>query len=284
MDINAASPAAVRVLLDRHSIAPLKRYGQNYLIDGNIADKIAQAAAPGGADVLEVGAGLGALTQRLASRAKRVVAYEIDSGLVRALGESLKGFNNATVVHMDFLKADIESEIPRLLGGDIYVAANLPYYITTDCIMKLLTARLNIKSITAMVQKEFAERLKSKPGGEGYGALSAAAGFFADIKVLFDVSSSCFFPKPDVSSAVIKLDLKCVDFDVADMYLKTIRGLFAAKRKTVKSNLRSSFSLGAQDAIAVLKGVGIDENARAENLSVIDFLKLSENIKKYINF
>lgn len=282
MDINMTSPSQIRAIMERHGIAPLKRYGQNFLTDGNIADKIAESAAPEGACVLEIGAGLGALTQRLAARAKRVVSYEIDSGLVRALRETLGGADNASVIHGDFLKADIESELPPLLEGDIYVAANLPYYITTDCIMKLITARLDIKSITVMVQKEFAQRLLEPVGAEAYGALNAAVGRLAKVRTLFDVPASCFFPKPGVGSSVIKLDMLGVSYEEAADYLSVIRALFAAKRKTVKSNLRSSYSLSLQQAESVLKESEIDENARAQTISVSGFVKICANLKKFI--
>jgi 16S rRNA (adenine1518-N6/adenine1519-N6)-dimethyltransferase len=236
---------------------------------------------PQGAYALEIGAGLGALTKRLARRAKHVAAYEIDSGLVRALGETLEGAGNVTVIHQDFLKADLEAGLPPLLEGDIYVAANLPYYITTDCITKLLMAKLPIKSMTVMVQTEFAQRLIAPPGAEGYGALNAIAGYFASAAELFDVSASCFFPKPEVSSTVIKLEMRGAR-DMADEYVKTVKGLFAAKRKTVKSNLRNSFSLSQNDAGDVLKASNIDENARAENLGVTEFLEIAKILKAYI--
>ncbi len=279
MDINVTSPRAVRELMDRQKIAPLKRYGQNFLTDANIADKIAQAAAGKGSCVLEIGAGLGALTVRLAKRAKRVVSYEIDSGLVRALGETAGHIANVTVIHNDFLKADIEADLSQLLEGDICVAANLPYYITTDCIMKLFTVRLPIKSIIVMVQKEFAQRLLAPPGSDGYGALNAVAGYLSEAKALFDVPASCFFPMPDVCSTVIRLDMRGVDNDTAKAYIEVVRRMFAAKRKTVKNNIRSGYSLSQSEADSLLEYAGIDENARAQSLSVKDFLKLYEKLK-----
>jgi 16S rRNA (adenine1518-N6/adenine1519-N6)-dimethyltransferase len=276
--MNIASPKAVKELLEAFSIAPLKRFGQNFLIDANIADKIAACAMPEGACALEIGPGLGALTQRLASRCRAVAAYEIDSGLVRALKSTFKKEKRLTVFHEDFLKADIERELSALPDGGIYVAANLPYYITTDCIMKLLSSGLDIKSITVMVQKEFAQRLLAPPGGAEYGMLNAAVNFFANIKTLFPVAPSCFFPEPHVESIVMQLEMKDVDKRYAQKYLLTLKGLFAAKRKTIKSNLRQSFGLSAEQADAVLKGAGLEENARAETLSVIDFQKITDNL------
>jgi 16S rRNA (adenine1518-N6/adenine1519-N6)-dimethyltransferase len=155
MEMNVTSPKVVHELMDTYGIAPLKKFGQNFLIDGNIADKIAAAAVPEGACALEIGPGLGALTVRLLKRAKRVAAYEIDAGLVRALGGILPDQDGFTLFHKDFLKADLQKELgPIFADADVYVAANLPYYITSPCIMHLMTATLNIKRITVMVHKE----------------------------------------------------------------------------------------------------------------------------------
>lgn len=272
----------VKSLLERYSIAPLKRYGQNFLIDGNIADKIAEAAVPEGAFALEIGPGLGALTSRLIMRAKAAAAYEIDSGMVRALDDIFKGADNITFLHEDFLKADIGEQLPPLLGGEIYAAANLPYYITTDCIMKLLTAGLNIKRITVMVQKEFTKRLFAAPGSESYGILSAAAGYLASGETLFDVSPDCFYPKPGVSSTVIALEPKRIEKEKAGDYLNTVKKLFAARRKTVKSNIRLSYGLSNEQADIIIKEAGIRENARVENLNVTELVKITNLLKSSI--
>jgi 16S rRNA (adenine1518-N6/adenine1519-N6)-dimethyltransferase len=279
---NLTSLNEVKALFERYSIAPLKRFGQNFLIDGNVADKTAAAALPEGANAIEIGPGLGALTSRLMQRAKAAAAYEIDSGLMRVLADIFKGAENITFFHEDFLKADIEKEIPPLLKGDIYVAANLPYYITTDCIMKLLTADLNIKRITIMVQKEFTKRLLAAPGSEGYGILSAAARYLASSKVLFDVSPECFYPRPGVSSSVVSIEPKQIDKEKAGNYLNTVKKLFAARRKTVKSNLKISYGLSNEEADSVIMEAGINENARAENLSVTELAKLAEILKNNI--
>ena len=279
---SVTSPKEVKALLERYSIAPLKRYGQNFLIDGNIADKTAAAALPEGEYALEIGPGLGALTSRLIRRAKAAAAYEIDSGLMRALGDIFKGAENITFFHKDFLKTDMERELSSLLKGDIYVAANLPYYITTDCIMKLLTAGLNIKRITVMVQKEFTQRLLAAPGSGEFGILSAAAGYLASAKVLFDVSPECFYPRPGVTSSVITIEPKRIEKEKAKDYLSTVKNLFKARRKTVKSNLRLSYRLSNEEADTVIAEAGIQENARTENLSVTDFVKITEILKKQL--
>jgi len=278
--MNVTSPKVVHDLMDTYGIAPLKKFGQNFLIDGNIADKIAAAAAPEGAYALEIGPGLGALTVRLLQRAKHVAAYEIDAGLVRALGGILPDQDRLTLFHKDFLKADLGEELgPIFSDADVYVAANLPYYITSPCIMHLMTAKLNIKRITVMVQKEVAQRICSEPGSKDYGAISAAVQYFSRPELLFTVSPACFYPRPDVHSAVMTLHVQPHDKDKASDYLKTVRMLFAMRRKTVVSNLRQGCDMSRDEAFAVLDAANIDQNARAETLSVSDMIKLSEIIK-----
>ena len=278
--MNITSPKVVKALMEQYSIAPLKKYGQNFLIDGNIADKIADAAMPENAYVLEIGPGLGALTSRLVEKAASVAAFEIDAGLVGALKSIFKNTSNLTIFHQDFLKADLQTSLlPLFADRQISVAANLPYYITSPCIMKLMTAKLNINRITVMVQKEVAERICANPGSKDYGAISAAIRYFATSKMLFTVSPTCFFPKPDVTSAVISLEIQPKDEADTKAYLDTVKGLFAMRRKTVKSNLRQVFSLSQNEAGVLLEMAEIDENARAEMLSVNDFLRISQILK-----
>jgi 16S rRNA (adenine1518-N6/adenine1519-N6)-dimethyltransferase len=280
MIINMTSPRVLKELMAQYGVAPLKKLGQNFLVDGNIADKIAMAAAPEGACVLEIGPGFGALTSRLLARGGEVAAYEIDAGLSRALGAIFEGEPRFHLFHQDFLKADINEEIGALFGSrDVYVTANLPYYITSPCIMALLTAKLNIRRITVMVQREVADRLCAAPGSKDYGVLTVAAGFFSTPQRLFSVSPSCFYPKPEVESAVVQLQViphKEVDFDD---YMRAVRALFAMRRKTVKSNLRTA-GLKPEQADGVLKAAGIEENARAETLGVNDFIAISRELKK----
>ncbi len=283
--MNITSPKTVNEMMKQYGIAPLKKFGQNFLIDGNIADKIADASLPKMQEekeilALEIGPGLGALTQRLLERAAKVAAYEIDAGLVRALGDTFAGRDDFTLFHQDFLKADIEKDIGEIAKGmHIYAAANLPYYITSPCIMKLLESGLDIKRITVMIQKEVAQRICAAPGDSEYGAISAAVAYFADAKMLFTVSSGCFYPKPDVSSAVLSLDVKRSYSEEAKDYLEVVKGLFAMRRKTVRSNLRQSFKLSLEQAEKVMLKADIDEKARAETLARADFQRICEEIK-----
>jgi len=282
MKNNVTSPTVLKALMEKYQVAPLKRFGQNFLIDGNIADHIAEAAVPGGACVLEIGPGMGALTSRLLGRASTVAAYEIDAGLSAALRDMFAQETRFHLFHQDFLKADLINDLDGLFKDkDVYVAANLPYYITSPCIMKLVETKLNIVSITVMVQKEVAERLCAKPGSRDYGAISAAVGYFAEPKLLFNVSSGCFYPRPDVASAVVQLSVnRKAGGEDDNAYLKTVKSLFAMRRKTVKSNLRQSFGLSSEAASGVLHKAGIDENARAEMLSVRDFEEIASVLKK----
>ncbi|MFA5674983.1 MAG: 16S rRNA (adenine(1518)-N(6)/adenine(1519)-N(6))-dimethyltransferase RsmA [Christensenellales bacterium] len=273
---NVTSPKALAALMKKYNIAPLKRFGQNFLIDGNIAEKIAAAAAPGIGRVLEIGPGFGALTQKLLARAEELAAYEIDAGLYAALKNILSTEVNFTLFHKDFLKADIEADLNKVFGrNNIFVAANLPYYITSPCIMKLLESKLNIEMITVMVQKEVAERICAGEGSRNFGAFSAAVGFFAETKLLMRVSASCFYPKPDVESAVVQLKRKIRSGVSADAYLKTVKILFAMRRKTVLSNLRKGLGIDKALAESVLKAAQIDSNLRAENLGVDDLIRIS---------
>ncbi len=284
MNKNMTSPTVLKALMEKYGVSPLKRFGQNFLIDGNIADNIARAAVPEGACALEIGPGMGALTSRLLDRAQVVAAYEIDSGLSGALRDMFAEEPRFHLFHQDFLKADLENDIGALCqNNDIYVAANLPYYITSPCIMKLVESKLKIVSITVMVQKEVAERLCAKPGGKDYGAITAAVSYFAQPKLLFNVSAGCFYPKPDVASSVVQLSVnRGRESGDAEAYLKTVKGLFAMRRKTVRSNLRQSFGISAELAQQVLQQTEIDENARAEMLSVNQFMKISIILKKVI--
>jgi 16S rRNA (adenine1518-N6/adenine1519-N6)-dimethyltransferase len=279
MDLNVTSPKTVKALMSEHGIAPLKKYGQNFLIDGNVSDKIAEAAAPQGAYVLEIGPGLGALTQRLLRRGCTVTAYEIDAGLCRALRAMYADEPRFSLFHGDFLKADLKADLMPLFGqNEMYVAANLPYYITSPCIMKLLESGLPISRVTVMVQKEVAQRVCAMPGSPDYGSLSAAVQFFAEPRLLFTVSASCFLPQPEVSSAVMTLALRDKLSGDAKSYLATVRILFAMRRKTVRSNLRQALNLSPEEAEALLGAAGVDADARAENLGVNDFLEISKKI------
>ena len=270
----------IKEILDRNGIAPLKQLGQNFLCDRNVVEKIAAAAVMAGENVIEIGPGLGALTRAVASRAHKVVAVEIDAGMVRALDETLSDLDNVTVIHNDILKTDIPSLIEdHFGGGPVAFVGNLPYYITSKCLLLVPESGAMVTRYTAMVQKEVAERLSAKPGGKDYGAITASLAYYGGAHRLFDVGADCFMPRPDVDSAIIQFEPKAV-FDVdRDKYSRVVRGLFAMRRKTVMNNAKSAFALEGSAAQALFESVGISPAARAETLSPEDFARIATALK-----
>lgn len=275
--LNVSSPRVMREVLDKYTLSPLKKFGQNFLIDENILRRIAASVDYESGNVLEIGAGLGALTQKLAERAKKVLVYEIDKGLCSALAETLEGIDNITVMQGDVLKADIEADTAGVFGGaPFYVAANLPYYITSPCIMRLLEGDLSITGMVLMMQKEVAQRLCAQPGSADYGAITAAVSFFAEPRTLFDVSRHCFYPQPDVDSTVVQLMIKAYDKAIKETYLSFVKGLFGMRRKTVYNNMTMHMKLEKEKALQLLELAKVDAGARAETLSKEDFIRLAQ--------
>ena len=278
---NIYSPAELNALLREHGIAPLKSLGQNFLIDQNIVEKIAAAAVEPGGNVLEVGPGPGALTLQLAKRAGKVVAIEIDKGMLGVLEHSLAEHDNVTVIHSDFLKIDLQEIADTYFHGEPFsVAGNLPYYITAKCIMKVLESPVQAQRFTAMVQQEVAERLVAQPGDANYGAITASAAYYGGAEILFPVGRRCFMPAPDVDSAIIQFCPRfCADAP-RDAYAKTVRGMFAMRRKTLGHNLKASFGIKGEQAAEVFAAAGIEANRRAETLSMEEFARLAKAIYK----
>jgi 16S rRNA (adenine1518-N6/adenine1519-N6)-dimethyltransferase len=278
--LNVSSPKTAREVLDKYHLSPLKRFGQNFLIDDNIIRRIAESASYGSGFVMEVGAGLGALTIKLAERSKKVLVYEIDGGLCLALEETLSGIKNVTVLHEDVLKADIEKDTTNAFGGEsFFVAANLPYYITSPCIMRLLEGRLNVSGLVLMMQKEVAQKLCAKPGSGGYSAITAATSFFSEPQIICDVSRNCFYPKPDVDSALVKITTADYNAEIKDLYLRFVKGLFAMRRKTVLNNLVMHMGYSKKSANKLLELSGIEPARRAETLSKEDFIRICHAYK-----
>ncbi len=267
--------------MSRHGFTFSKSLGQNFIVNPGICPKIAEM---GGADentgVIEIGTGVGVLTAELARRAKKVVAIELDSRLIPVLGETLAEFSNVTVINQDILKTDLKAVIEEHFNGmNVVVCANLPYYITSPIIMNLLEARLPIKSITVMVQKEAAQRICALPGTRDVGAVSIAVRYYSNPKILFPVSRGSFMPSPDVDSCVIRLDvLKAPAVSVTDekLFFKVVRGAFSQRRKNILNCLSSSLALSKQDISEAVKQCSIAPNARAEQLSMEQFKLLTE--------
>ncbi len=276
--MNTASVKVATQLLAKYGLAPLKKYGQNFLIDPNITEKIADALHLTKNDcVFEVGPGLGALTLALSRRAKKVVCVEIDKGFVSALKEILSGVSNVTVIEGDILKTDIKQITEEYFDGSFSACGNLPYYITAQTLIKLIES--GARDVTVMMQKEVANRLSSSPGGRDYGALTASVGYYTQPKTLFPVSRNSFYPAPDVDSAIVRMDLTAPPLPVPrEWYVKTVRAAFAARRKTVYNNLAAAFgkkSAQSDPAGEALAACNIDPRRRAETLAPRDFLLLA---------
>ena len=276
------SPKQIREVLDRHGFTFSKGLGQNFLIDGNIVRNIVKGAGITKDDyVLEIGPGMGTLTEELALNAKKVVAIEIDNRLKPVLEETLLPYHNAEVVFGDVLKLPLRQIIDeKCQGGPVKVVANLPYYVTTPIIIKLLEEGLPFKSITVMVQKEVADRMVAKPHSKDYGSLTLFVGYYTVPEIVLKAPKSVFMPQPKIDSSVIKLSLRESLPDVdPDKYFKVVRAAFLKRRKTLLNSLSSKEINADKDEIReALKKAGIDEGLRAENLDMNDFIKIAKEL------
>ena len=282
-----STPSRTKEIIEKYNFYFKKNFGQNFLIDGNVLDNIISAAKITKDDfVLEIGPGIGSLTQYLAENAGKVLAVEIDKNLIPILGETLKEYDNVEIINEDVLKIDINSIIEEKNNGKpIKVVANLPYYITTPILMELLERRLNVESITVMVQKEVADRMQAQPKTKDYGALTLAVQYYSDANINFIVPPGCFMPRPNVDSAVITLTIhKGSRFSVEneDLMFEIIKASFAQRRKTLLNGLNNAPNLKftKEDVISALNEMGIDERIRGEALSVEDFANLSNILNK----
>lgn len=283
-DLRLYSPNYVRDIIDDYGFKFSKSLGQNFLIDGNIVRNIVKSAGVTKEDcILEIGPGIGTLTEELSLNAKKVVSVELDKELLPILDETLGKYDNVEIINNDILDVDIDTLIDeKLEGGPVKIVANLPYYVTTPIIAKLIEKDLNIDSITVMVQKEIAERMVSKPGTKAYGSLSIFIQFYTDPEIKFIVPNTVFMPKPKVDSAIIKLNLKknLPDID-REKFFKIVKASFATRRKTILNSLSNyGFDLEKEDLKKALNDANIDERTRAEKLDIEDFLVLYENFPK----
>lgn len=271
------SPSAITAFLREHNLSALKQFGQNFLCDANIVRKIAvETGADKEHGVLEIGMGLGALTMELAELAKSVVAVEIDRGLIATRGDDIRASGNVKIVEGDILETDLRSIWKADFGSEpFYVCGNLPYYITGRILIRVLESGLPILRFTAMVQKEVAERLCASPGDSDYGAATAYADYFSRPKILFTVSRRCFYPSPDVDSAIIALDLSSDHPDVPfEAYRQIVRQAFSMRRKTLQNNFKAL--LGSEKTADVLQQADIDPRQRAQETSCGQFVRLTE--------
>ena len=274
------SPRKMNELLESNNFKFKKKFGQNFIVDQNIIDKIISCA---GIDsdtmVIEIGPGAGSLTYKLCSAAKCVLCYEIDDSLKDILSNNLSCFDNVVVKYCDFLKANINDDLKSYDYDKLYVVANLPYYITTPIIMKIIEDKIPIDKVVVMVQKEVGDRFKAIPGSRDYGSLSVFLNYYFDVSKLMDVSRNIFIPKPNVDSIIVEFKKRDNFFDLKyeDLFFRLVRDSFIQKRKTLRNNLKN---YDLDKISAVLKRYGYDLNVRAENLSIDIFIEIANSLTK----
>ena len=272
---------SMKEILTAHGFTFKKTLGQNFITDPHICPRMAEASgAEDGVGMLEIGPGIGVLTKELAKRASRVVAVELDDRLLPILDETLADYENAKVIHDDAMKVDLDRLVAEEFAGlRVSVCANLPYYITSPVVMRLLESKIPFEQITVMVQKEAADRLCARPGTRDCGAVSLAIAYYAEAKKCFGVPRGCFHPAPNVDSAVISLKLHKnppVSVKNEKNLFKTVRAAFSQRRKTLSNSLASSLGLPKEQIISAVERVGLAPTVRAENLSLEEFARLSD--------
>ena len=271
-----ANFSATRHILKTFNLRASKRLGQNFLIDAEVVKKIVDAAEiVEGEEILEIGPGIGTLTQGLLEAGAKVTAVEIDKKLPAVLAETLAGYENFKLIQGDILKINLQ----EIFSGSFKVVANLPYYITTQILLNLLEKKLPVTKIVTMVQKEVAERMISAPNSKTYGAMTVAVQFRSDVKIAFDVLPSSFLPRPEVTSSVVVCDIKKSPIKVADedFFIKVVRASFGQRRKTILNSLVGA-GFPREVISKALQEAEINFERRAETLSIEDFARLAEKI------
>lgn len=269
------SPKKMAELLENKNFNFKKKFGQNFIIDENIINNIVtKSEIDKDTLVIEIGPGAGSLTNFLALKAKNVICYEIDSTLEEILSSNLEQYDNVEIIYKDFLKANVSEDIKKYEYKKLYVIANLPYYITTPIIVKIIEDNLDVDKIVVMVQKEVGDRFKAMPGSKDYNSLSIYLNYYFDVKKIMDVSKNVFMPKPNVDSIVVEFDKKNKKYEVknSELFFNLIRDSFKQKRKTLKNNL-SNYNLNIIEK--ELERVGLDLSVRAEQLSIETFVNIS---------
>ena len=276
------NPTNTLAIINRYEFAFQKKFGQNFLIDQGIVEKIVREAGVTKDDfVLEIGPGIGTMTQILCENAREVAAVEIDRKLIPILNDTLSEYDNVTIINDDILKVDINKLAEEKNGGrPIKVVANLPYYITTPLIMGLFESHVPLDSITIMVQKEVADRMQTGPGSKDYGALSLAVQFYAKPEIVVNVPPECFMPRPNVGSAVIRLkrhETRPVDVKDEKLMFRIIRASFNQRRKTLANGLNNSPEIGytKEQIAAAIEELGRGASIRGEALTLEEFARLS---------
>lgn len=290
MDRDIATPLRTRAILEKYGFTFKKSLGQNFLIDTNILNNIVDhAEITPESGVIEIGAGIGALTEQLAKRCKKVLAFEIDQRLLPVLEDTLSPYPHVSIVHQDFLKADVHQAIETYLQEvkDIAIVANLPYYVTTPIIMKCLEDHLPFRSMVIMMQKEVGSRITAKPGTKDYGSLTIAIQYYTTAEIVMNVPKTVFIPQPNVDSAVVKLtkrDQPVVAVKDEQFFFNIVKFSFAQRRKTILNNLVSQLENGKEKKeriMAALEKAEIDPTRRGETLTIEEFAKLSDGLLPY---
>lgn len=284
-----ATPSRTKEILKKYGFSFKKSLGQNFIIDANILENILKHASIGkSAGAIEIGPGIGALTEQLAIHADKVVAFEIDQRLLPILEDTLAAYSNVEIIHQDILEADVSQVIAEQFEEDqpVHIVANLPYYITTPILMKLLRDRLPVESITVMIQKEVAERMAAEPNTKSYGSLTIAVQYYTYASVVMNVPKTVFNPAPNVDSSILKLELRekpAVEVTDEDFFFRVVKASFAQRRKTLRNNLVSHFKDSDK---AVLQGImedaGIDGMRRGESLTIEEFAVLANALYEKI--
>lgn len=284
MKYNLSDLNTVRAVLSRHGFSFSKALGQNFLIDGTVCPRMAEAAVCSPEDgVLEIGPGIGVLTAQLGLRAKKVVAVELDKRLLPVLEETLGEFDNIEVVNGDVLKLDLAKLLAEKFVDckRVSVCANLPYYITSPVIMRLLEERLPLSQIVVMVQKEAAERLCAAVGTREAGAVTVAVQYYAEAERLFSVDRHCFVPSPNVDSAVMRLSVReQPEFSVKDekFFFKLVKSAFAQRRKTAQNGISAGLGLPKEQVAEALEQIGLQKDIRAEKMTMADLSALADSL------
>ncbi|MBR1739747.1 MAG: 16S rRNA (adenine(1518)-N(6)/adenine(1519)-N(6))-dimethyltransferase RsmA [Ruminococcus sp.] len=285
---NLSNIGVIKELLKRHDFTFSKSLGQNFLVNPSVCPRIAeQGNARSGFGVIEIGTGIGVLTNELAKRADKVVAVEIDERLLPVLEETLAEYDNVKIINADVMETDLKALIAEEFQGlEVAVCANLPYYITSPVIMKLLEERLPIRSVTVMVQKEAGSRLCAPMKSRDMGAVTVAVNYFSEPKMLFNVSRGSFMPSPNVDSCVVRFDIReRTPEGVTDeaFFFKVVRGAFSQRRKTLVNSVSSALGCGKGELIEIVQKIGLKENVRPEEMSMEEFIAFSEELAAVLN-
>ncbi len=281
--MNLTDLSCVRDIMQRHGIAPQKRYGQNFLINPTVVARIADTCADREAGVIEIGPGIGTLTRELSPRFRKVAALEIDTSLIPVLGETLGDLDNVKVINADAMKTDLAALVKEEFDGmPVYVCANLPYYITSPIVMSLLESGGIFEAVTVMIQKEVADRFCAGAGSADYGAITLAVNYYSEVEKCFNVAPGNFMPPPKVTSSVIRMNIRKeppVSVRDSENMFRIIKYAFACRRKTLVNALcTSSPKCGKEEVIRILEKLGYDPNIRGERLALSDYARISDEL------